>query len=173
MTLAVLLAVLTDLEDGRALPGYPRAVAVAILEAVEHDREPPVFGSRDADAAVLGLWAWRESRLDPYAVNPAGRSFGAWQQGRPCGTAPVTQQARCFLHLLHAGARLCPDSPGAVAWGACHARDVLTGRDVAELAAERVERALRALARVREPLPPLPREPGPSADPRGGPEGHV
>lgn len=132
-------------------PRYDRAhdadeIATAIAQVVVDDgARAPVYSSHAEDAIVMAYWATRESGLDLHARNPAERSFGAWQQdARYGGKGNALVQARAWLWMLHAGKRLCPHRPSAIMWGACHATDVLTGRDVAELAAER-EAAAREL----------------------------
>ena len=125
-------------------PGWERAgdaleLAHAIATVVVEDGDrAPIYGSHALDAAVLAYWAVRESGLRLDARNATGRSVGAWQGGGGSALA----QARRELALLHEGARRCPDAPGAIVWGACHARDVLTGRDVAELARARERRSV-------------------------------
>jgi hypothetical protein len=136
---ALVIAVWSAMSPSPVHAGDAGAIARAIAQVVTEDgARAPVYTSHDEDAAVMALWAVRESTLNLHAVNDHGRSFGAWQQdARFGGKGDAYTQARAWLWLLHQGKRLCPEHPGAVAWGACHARDVLTGKDVAELAAER------------------------------------
>lgn len=136
-------------------PRYDRAhdanaIAEAIAQAVVEDgAHAPVYSSHAEDAAIMALWGVRESSLNLRAVNDHGRSFGAWQQdARYGGKGSALVQARAWLWMLHQGARICPERPSTIMWGACHARDVLTGRDVAELAAEREAAARDLLTRA-------------------------
>jgi hypothetical protein len=94
-------------------PGAPRLpdaapIAAAIETAVSQDVEPPVFGSREEDAAVMAYYAIRESWLTHDAIGDGGRSFGVWQLRSASGRA-----------LLHEGARICPASPAAPLSGGC------------------------------------------------------
>jgi hypothetical protein len=105
-------------------PGAPRLpdaapIAAAIDAAVSHDAEPPVFGSREEDAAVMAYYALRESWLNHDAVGDGGRSFGVWQLRSASGRGDLPTQARAWLALLHEGARLCPQSPAAPLSGGC------------------------------------------------------
>ena len=96
-------------------------IAEAIDAAVTHDAEPPVFGSRDEDAAIMAYYALRESWLSSGAVGDGGRSFGVWQMRSASGRADLGTQARAWLSLLHEGARICPASPAAPLSGGCTA----------------------------------------------------
>jgi hypothetical protein len=104
-----------------AAPRLPDAapIAAAIEAAVSHDAEPPVFGSREEDAAVMAYYALRESWLNHGAVGDGGRSFGVWQLRSASGRADLPTQARAWLALLHEGARVCPQSPAAPLSGGC------------------------------------------------------
>jgi hypothetical protein len=125
-------------------PAAPRLhdaalIADAIQAAVTSDAEPPVFGSREDDAAVMAYYAIRESWLSKDAVGDGGLSFGVWQQRSSAGRADVVTQARSWLSLLHEGARICPASPAAPLSGGCHA-----GRHVADRRATRAHALLEA-----------------------------
>jgi len=104
-----------------AAPKLPDAapIAAAIETAVTQDAEPPVFGSREEDAAVMAYYALRESWLTHDAVGDGGLSFGVWQLRSASGRADLTTQARAWLALLHEGARICPASPAAPLSGGC------------------------------------------------------
>jgi hypothetical protein len=126
------------------------ARAIAFVEVSEAaDGTAPVLTSHNEDAALVAYWAWRESSLNPGAVGDGGRSYGVLQQrGSWARTASLVAQVRAWKRLLRAGARQCRDAPrgrpapaSTLAWGACHAADTLTGRDVALLAAQREARA--------------------------------
>src|SRR5580704_9332744 len=100
------------------LPDAPE-IADAIVVAVSQDPLPPVFGSREEDAAVMAYYALRESWLRKRAVGDGGRSFGVWQENATTGRADVVTQARAWLFMLHEGARICPDNPAAPLSGGC------------------------------------------------------
>jgi hypothetical protein len=133
-------------------PAAPRmrdakSIADAIEAAVSADQAPPVFGSREDDAAVMAYYALRESWLTKDAVGDGGRSFGVWQQPAAWGRTDLTTQARNWLGLLHEGARLCPASPAAPLSGGCRG----AGRSIAD---GRSKRARALLAKARETLAP-------------------
>jgi hypothetical protein len=109
------------------LPDAPQ-IAAAIETAVTTDAEPPVFGSREEDAAVMAYYALRESWLSHDAVGDGGRSFGVWQLRSASGRADLGTQARAWLALLHEGARICPASPAAPLSGGCTAARVTADR---------------------------------------------
>jgi hypothetical protein len=105
-------------------PGAPRLpdaapIAAAIETAVSQDAQPPVFGSREEDAAVMAYYAIRESWLTHDAIGDGGRSFGVWQLRSASGRADLSTQAHAWLALLHEGARICPASPAAPLSGGC------------------------------------------------------
>jgi hypothetical protein len=128
-------------------PTLPDAteIADAIVVAVTEDPAPPVFGSREEDAAVMAYYALRESWLRKHAVGDGGRSFGVWQENATTGRADVVTQARAWLFMLHEGARICPENPAAPLSGGCKAASRLALRRVAK-ARELLEVAKRALA---------------------------
>ena len=116
-------------------------IADAITTAVNEDQQPPVFGSREEDAAMMAYWALRESWLAKGAVGDGGRSYGVWQEPAVTGRADVLTQARAWLVALHEGARICPASPAAPLSGGCWAARSVANR--------RVARARALLAQVR------------------------
>lgn len=143
---ALVFAVWAAMTPSYAHVGDASAISAAIAEAVVEDGgNAPVYSSHAHDAALMAYWAARESTLNLHAVNDGHRSWGAWQEDARTGRADALTQARAWLWMLHAGARMCPEHPATVAWGACHARDVLTGQDVAKLAAQRETRARELL----------------------------
>jgi len=111
-------------------PRLPDAapIAAAIDAAVSHDAKPPVFGSREEDAAVMAYYALRESWLSHDAVGDGGRSFGVWQLRSASGRGDLPTQARAWLALLHEGARVCPESPAAPLSGGCVAARLTADR---------------------------------------------
>ena len=138
-------------------PSLPDAheIADAIVIAVSQDAAPPVFGSREEDAAVMAYYALRESWLRKHVVGDGGRSFGVWQESSRTGRADVVTQARAWLVLLHEGARICPANPAAPLSGGCQAAARLAARRVTK-ALELLELAKRTLAAAdaSEPLVP-------------------
>lgn len=125
------------------LPDAPQ-IAAAIETAVNADAEPPVFGSREEDAAVMAYWALRESWLSHDAVGDGGLSFGVWQLRSASGRADLGTQAKAWLSLLHEGARICPASPAAPLSGGCSAARTTADR--------RTSRAHRLLETAKKTL---------------------
>lgn len=121
-------------------------IADAIATVVSHDTDPPVFGSREEDAAVMAYYALRESWLRKRAVGDGGRSFGVWQERAVTGQADVITQARAWLVQLREGARVCPASPAAPLSGGC-----LIARKLAD---RRVARARALLEAAKQALWP-------------------
>jgi hypothetical protein len=120
MTLTIIvLAIWAAVHPGAARLPDAAPIAAAIDAAVSRDGEPPVFGSREEDAAVMAYYALRESWLSHNAVGDGGRSFGVWQQRSASGRGDLPTQARAWLALLHEGARVCPASPAAPLSGGC------------------------------------------------------
>jgi hypothetical protein len=137
------------------LPDAPE-IAVAIETVITQDQLPPVFGSREEDAAVMAYWALRESWLRKNAVGDNGRSFGIWQEQSAAGKGDIMTQARTWLFMLHEGAKMCPDNPAAPLSGGC--------RNAARLARRRVAKARELLETVRRALEPQPPPPPPVQD---------
>ena len=119
-------------------------IATAIATVVSEDPEPPVFGSREEDAAVMAYYALRESWLRKGVVGDNGRSFGVWQQPEKTGRADVLTQARAWVAVLRKGAQLCPASPAAPLSGGC-----VVARNVAD---RRVKRARALLETAKQSL---------------------
>ena len=105
-------------------------IATAIATVVSQDPQPPVFGSREEDAAVMAYYALRESWLRKGVVGDHGKSFGVWQEPEATGKADVLTQARAWVAVLREGARLCPESPAAPLSGGCVAARKLADRRV-------------------------------------------
>jgi hypothetical protein len=105
-------------------------IAAAIERVVSEDPQPPVFGSREEDAAVMAYWALKESWLRKGVVGDGGRSFGVWQEPAITGKADVLTQARAWVAVLREGARLCPVSPAAPLSGGCVAARKVADRRV-------------------------------------------
>jgi hypothetical protein len=123
-------------------------IAEAIETAVMSDAEPPVFGSREEDAAVMAYYALRESWLSKDAVGDGGLSFGVWQQKSLAGRADVATQAKSWLSLLHEGAPICPASPAAPLSGGCSEARALADRRV-----KRAKALLQAAVAASQPIP--------------------
>jgi hypothetical protein len=137
-----------------SLPDAPE-IADAIVIAVSEDTKPPVFGSREEDAAVMAYYALRESWLRKHVVGDGGRSFGVWQESSRTGRADVVTQARAWLVLLHEGARICPTNPAAPLSGGCRAAARLAARRVTK-ALELFELAKRTLEAAESTKPMIP-----------------
>lgn len=117
-------------------PAAPRIadaseIADAIENVVTHDEDPPVFGSREDDAAVMAYYAFKESGLRKRAVGDGGRSFGVWQESTSSGRGDVLTQAKAWFRMLREGLRICPASPAAPLSGGCTAARKLADRRVA------------------------------------------
>lgn len=136
MTLRALIVAMAALL-GRGAPGGD--VVEAIATVAGDDRQL---------ASWMVTYASLESGYNVRAVNAYGRSFGIWQQGATCGKAAPLQQARCWAWLANEGKKRCPETPTVIVWGRCHGRDVLTGLDVATLAAKREALAASVLVRA-------------------------
>ena len=147
----LILAFWTAIHPQLARQGDAALVAPAIATAVLEDAEgAPVFGSHVEDAAVMAFFAYKESSLYNNAVGDGGRSFGIWQQQTACGRATVVEQARCWLRLLHEGAKKCPESPSAIAWGSCDWTFAQSGKTwtSSTAGAARVRRARELLQKI-------------------------
>jgi hypothetical protein len=106
-----------------------------ILAAIEAATSDP------REAARLVVLAEHESRFrehpEPASWDArADLAHGPWQLHGAMGLAPLSQQARAELYLIHEGERICPDSPLAPLAGGCRVR-----------AARRMADALDARAR--------------------------
>jgi Transglycosylase SLT domain len=110
-------------------------------------------GARHADLLLLLALAWRESRFDPSARNPASTARGLMQFTRPTWLEAVRDHGEAHGLARHAAALATDPRTGDIS-----ARDprlldeVLALRDdprlSAALAAARLEREAAALARV-------------------------
>ena len=122
---ALLIAFVAAIHPMAPQCGHAADVVNAVALAVASDPLPPVFASREADAAVLTYVAWRESRFDTHASGDGGKSRGAWQLGTAAGRADTATQARAALAHLHEDAVACRDLPlAAYKSGNCsHGRD--------------------------------------------------
>jgi len=113
MTLPALLLAFVALLGVRSPDTRP------ILAAVETATSDP------REAARLVVLAEHESRFREHP-NPASwdaradLAHGPWQLHGPMGLAPLPQQARAELYLIHEGERICPNAPLAPLAGGCH-----------------------------------------------------
>lgn len=123
-------------------PAIANAIVVAVLEDADN---APVTGSHAEDAALMAVYALRESWLRHGLVGDGGRSFAVWQQPAYVGRLSIEEQARAWLFTLHAAAEVCPESPAAPLAGGCE-----RARAVADRRARTARRLLaRALAATR------------------------
>jgi hypothetical protein len=125
-------------------PGLERAptalpLARAIAQAVAEDSAP--VWPMPEEAAIVALWAVKESWLAPNAVGDHGQAFGYLQLHSAAGRGTELEQVRGWLALLREGARICPESPAAPLSGSCMGARALADR--------RVERATELLGAIR------------------------
>lgn len=124
-------------------PRYDRAadadaIATAIAQVVAADgSRAPVMSSHAEDAALMAVYAARESMLDDCAVHAPisdwdHPSYGVWQEGPQWRGKPISAQARAWMYLLREGARICPESPAAPLSGGCTQARKLADRRVRE-----------------------------------------
>ncbi len=147
----LVFAVWAAIHLGVGRSGDGPAIAKAIAETVS---SPYVYGSVEDDVAVMAYWAWHESNLNLRAVNPTGRSWGAWQQDASVAKdKPAIVQAQAWYKHLRYGVGKC-SNPAAIMWGSCNFRLVVTPFGTAETAANlRVQRAQSLLSIALETLP--------------------
>jgi hypothetical protein len=112
-------------------PLAPRApdapvIADGIAVAVAEDELPALTGSREGDAALLGVYAYRESSLRACASGDGGKSLGPWQLQRlpPSVACAPADAARVWLHVARASIERCAELPlperlAALASGSC------------------------------------------------------
>ena len=150
---AFVLALWSAIAPGLERTGDAAAIARALVGAVLEDAATaPVYSSHLEDLAAGAYWAFRESSLDARAVGDHSLAHGPWQLHGAAGLAPVREQARTWLALLHEGAARCTEHPAAIMWGACSGDVVTPAREgavtlrIEKLAAKR-ERLVRELTR--------------------------
>lgn len=135
-------------------PTTPDAPVIAegIAMAVATDELPPITGTREGDAALEAVYAYRESgnKACPTTwVNPVdwGKSWGTWQLqklARPLACNPVYAAAE-WLRRAHASAESCSRLPvnerlAELASGSCN-----YGRRLVRWRAETAARALAVM----------------------------
>jgi hypothetical protein len=141
MTLPALLLAFVALLGVRSPDTRP------ILAAVETATSDP------REAARLVVLAEHESRFREHP-NPsswdarADLAHGPWQLHGAMGLAPLPQQARAELYLIHEGERICPDAPLAPLAGGCH---VAAARRMSDKLDERARELLRTTCAAGEP----------------------
>lgn len=147
----LVFAVWAAISPGVGRRGDGPAIASAIAKTVS---SPYVYGSAEDDVAVMAYWAWHESNLNLHAVNPTGRSWGAWQQDASVAKdQPAIVQAIAWYKHLRYGVGHC-HNPAAIMWGRCDFRLVVTPFGTAESAADlRIQKAQELLAAAMETLP--------------------
>lgn len=94
---------------------------LALANALGYAHPPDVVveaiaaqSATDEDAALMVVYAHRESAFRPGAVGDGGKSCGVWQE--PCSLVSrltVDQQARCWLRWVHDGGLAAVDSSPA------------------------------------------------------------
>jgi hypothetical protein len=149
----VAFAVWSAIHPGVGTSGDGPAIATATAKAVAA-AGTPVYASLEDDVAIMAYWAWHESNLNLSAVNPTGRSWGAWQQDASVakGTPALVQALAWYKHLRY-GVGRCKN-PAAIMWGACNFKLVVTPFGTAEDAADaRVKRARALFDAALERLP--------------------
>ena len=159
--LAFLLLVWSLIAPGLERTRDARRIAAASVDAVLEDAaRAPVYSSHLEDLVALGFGAFRESSLQVDVpgdcTNPRDlstcRAHGPWQLHGEPGKAPLREQARTWLRLLHEGDARCPEHPTAILWGACSG-DVVTPTTGGGVVVLRIEKlAAKRERRVRELL---------------------
>lgn len=146
--LALVISVQAAIAPGAERYGEAADIAKAIAYAVAAEASP-VLESRELDAAVLAVWAWKESNNRARAVGDGGRSCGAWQETCASPTVAYTPKlaAARELDLARAGVVICPEQPFAPLSGGCKAARKLADRRVAW--ARRLLEKVRGVAEVQ------------------------
>jgi hypothetical protein len=136
-----------ELKDGHGFAGRPApAVVQAIADAAVAD---PLMGDEQHTAAILLVFAFRESSYRADVRGDSGKSCGLFQS--PCASTPLRDpkaQATIALRIMRRSMTACPDFPFAVyASGSCASA---AGR---RISSERIADAKRLVASVptREP----------------------
>lgn len=123
-----------------ALPGSSpqnaRSVAVAVW-SLAPSLTGDLTGSPAGDAALMVLWAHRESAFLPCVRGDSGRSVGAWQLQNYGPACDVTASAAEWLRRAEASVQLCGQNPpderlAALASGSCDRGRALAATRVAE-----------------------------------------
>lgn len=88
-------------------------VMLEIAHIVGESKAPPVFASKEEDAAVMLVTAWEESRFTAAAVGDHGRALCAYQLQR-APRAVLTSMWLCTTIAyarLRASVKACPGAP--------------------------------------------------------------
>jgi hypothetical protein len=129
-------------------PAATQADAHQIVDGIVYavaNEESPVFGSREADAIVLGYTAWAESGMHLRAVGDHGKAFGAFQLHQTAGKGTPRTQARAALGHFRRDALVCRRNPmeAFMSGGCLRAHNLATHRMVAIMAALKKARLTR------------------------------
>lgn len=142
MTAAELLLLASMLAPGAERAGDVRAVAEAISTVIDETQER--LYDDETDAALMLVYAWRESRFQADAIGDGGRALGAWQlwvTSRDIALRPM-RAARVWYGWAREGKRY---------WPACPLQGISGGGERgARIAAERLTFARALVKRLRE-----------------------
>jgi hypothetical protein len=134
-----------ELKDGHGYAGRP---APAVVQAIADESiADPLMGDPISTAAVLLVFAFRESSYRADVRGDSGKSCGLFQS--PCASTPLRDpkaQATIALAIMRRSMVACPDFPFAVyASGSCSS---VAGR---RISSERIADAKRLVASVAAP----------------------
>lgn len=142
MTAAELLLLASMLAPGAELAGDAPDIARAIATVVAEERDH--LYDEETDAAVMLVYAWRESRFQSHAVGDGGKAKGAWQ-------LHMTVPSVAFRPLLAARRWYGWAREGRRYWPACPLQGISGGGERgARIAGERLTFARALLKRLRE-----------------------
>jgi hypothetical protein len=114
---AIVFALWSTLGFAKA-PDAP-TIASAIEKAIGEEKTP--VWDAEHTAAVMGYWAAKESGVRINAHSDVDvEAYGIFQLHGAAGKGAPLEQARAWLRLLHAGARICPAHPLAPLSGSCN-----------------------------------------------------
>ena len=94
----------------------PRAMAEAIDTAATAN---PFDHDVKYTAALMVVFAFRESSYQKEAIGDGGKSVGAWQTPKATTPPDVAKQAVYALQLMHTSSIACPNDPLAQYAGGC------------------------------------------------------
>ena len=100
--------------------GFTKRMPLAMAQAIDAAAAAnPIGGDVKYTAALLTVFAFRESSYRTEVVGDGGKSAGAWQTPAGSTSHDVAKQAVYALALMHASAAACPDAPLATYAGGC------------------------------------------------------